>query len=356
MRVVVTGATGNVGTSVLRALAEEPAVHSVVGIARRVPQLGFPKTHFIAADVAEDDLDDVFTGADAVIHLAWRLQPARRAAELDHTNVRGSRRVAEASERAGVGALVVASSIGAYAEGPKDRLVDESWPVDAIKSSLYVREKVAVEQMLDEVEARAPQLRVVRFRPALIFKRHAASEIARLFLGPLVPSFVFAPRRVPVVPTHPRFVFQCVHSLDVGVAFVRAVVREVRGAFNLAALPPLDGERLAQLLDARTVPLTQEAMRRVVDWTWRLHLQPTNPGWIDLAFGTPLIDPGRAERELDWRPEHDTISTFLDLLDGLRRRDGMATPPLVPRGRRQASVTEGSVGDTGRPRSPLPLQ
>ncbi len=41
MRVVVTGATGNVGTSVVRALADDPAVTSVLGLARRRPELGW---------------------------------------------------------------------------------------------------------------------------------------------------------------------------------------------------------------------------------------------------------------------------------------------------------------------------
>jgi uncharacterized protein YbjT (DUF2867 family) len=35
MRVLITGATGNVGTSVLEALADEPAVEEIVGLARR---------------------------------------------------------------------------------------------------------------------------------------------------------------------------------------------------------------------------------------------------------------------------------------------------------------------------------
>ena len=39
MRVVVTGATGNVGTSVLRALGEADQVESILGVERRLPVL-----------------------------------------------------------------------------------------------------------------------------------------------------------------------------------------------------------------------------------------------------------------------------------------------------------------------------
>ena len=40
MRMVVVGATGNVGTALLRSLAEEPVVDSILGIARRLPESG----------------------------------------------------------------------------------------------------------------------------------------------------------------------------------------------------------------------------------------------------------------------------------------------------------------------------
>src|SRR5207248_2705746 len=75
MRVAVTGATGNVGTSVLTALAEEPEVSSVVGIARRRPATPFPKVEWQTADVTSDDLTPFFKGADAVVHLAWVVEP-----------------------------------------------------------------------------------------------------------------------------------------------------------------------------------------------------------------------------------------------------------------------------------------
>ena len=72
MRVVITGATGNVGTSLLRSLENDPAVGSILGIARRVPQSSFPKTEWQAADVSRTDLIPLFEGADAVVHQIGR--------------------------------------------------------------------------------------------------------------------------------------------------------------------------------------------------------------------------------------------------------------------------------------------
>ena len=57
MRVVVVGASGNVGTSLLSSLADEPAVESVVGMAPAVPD-PFPENRVApAADVARAPLD-----------------------------------------------------------------------------------------------------------------------------------------------------------------------------------------------------------------------------------------------------------------------------------------------------------
>src|SRR3954453_19817079 len=178
MRVVVVGASGNVGTSVLTALADEPAVDSIVGLARRVPEdVSFAKAEWVEADIVSDDLVPLFRGADAVVHLAWLIQPSRDPAMLRAVNVDGSRRVFHAAGQAGVEALVYASSIGAYSPGPKDRRVDESWPTEGIRSSFYSVHKAETERLLDQLEHEFPQLRVVRLRKALVFKRDAAEEI-----------------------------------------------------------------------------------------------------------------------------------------------------------------------------------
>jgi UDP-glucose 4-epimerase len=330
MRVVVTGASGNVGTSVLRALADEGAVSSVLGLARRQPGTEVAKTTWAAADVVHDDLAGHFRGADAVVHLAWLIQPSHDPFALWRTNVVGTERVLAAASEAGVGAVVCASSIGAYSPGPKDRQVDEGWPTHGITTSSYSRDKAYQERLLDLFERDHPQVRVVRLRPALTFKREAASEIRRFFLGPLAPGSLARAGAIPVVPKVKRLRTQAVHADDVAQAYRLAVVGDARGPFNLAADPVLDADVLAGLLDARPVPVPAGLLKAGAAVTWRLRLQPVSPGWLDLALRSPLMDAGRARAELGWRPRLSAVQAVEELLAGLRERAGAATPPLDP--------------------------
>ncbi len=344
MRVVVTGASGNVGASVLEALGREEKVDEIVGIARRIPDVEMPKVEWASADVAADSLAPLFAGADAVVHLAWAIQPSRDGSVTERINVEGSRRVFDAVARAGVGALVHASSVGAYSPGPKERRVDESWPVGGISTSFYSRHKAAVETMLDAFERREPDVRVVRLRPGLIFKAEAASEIRRLFAGPLLPGFLLRKRLIPLVPRVPRLRFQAVHSRDVGEAYRQAVVRDVRGAFNVAAEPEIGVDELCELFDARSFPLPAGALRAAADLTWRLRLQPTSPGWLDLALGVPTMDTARARELLGWAPTSTSLQALDDLLDGMRHAEGDPTPPLEPRAGGPLRVGEFATG------------
>jgi nucleoside-diphosphate-sugar epimerase len=330
MRVVVIGATGNVGTSVLEALATDAEVDEIVAVARRAPTHAYPRTRFERADITRDDLAPVLEGADAAVHLAWLIQPGRDEATTHRVNVIGSQRVFKAATEAGVPALVYASSVGAYSPGPKDQFVDESWPTEGIQTSFYARHKAAVERELDRLEQERPELRVVRLRPALIFKREAATEIRRLFGGPLLPGALLRPGLIPIVPELPRLRFQAVHSLDVGDAFRRVIVnRDARGAYNLAADPVIGPRELGQILRARPVKIPARLLRAGAAATYALHLQPSEPGWLDMGLSVPLMDSGRARRELGWMPAHAATDTLAELLAGMRAGADLDTPPLA---------------------------
>jgi nucleoside-diphosphate-sugar epimerase len=345
MRVAVVGATGNVGTSVVRALAADDRVESIVGLARRRPDWHPPKTEWRSADVVTDDLVQHLRGADAVIHLAWLIQPSRDEAVTRAVNVDGSLRVFAAAADAEVPAIVYASSIGAYSPGPKDRGVDESWPTEGIPTSFYSRHKATVERFLDRFEAEHPGVRVVRLRPGLIFKREAASEIRRLFAGPLLPSPLLRRRLIPFVPDMDGLRVQAVHSDDVGDAYRRAVVDETaRGAYNVAAEPVLDPRTLGEALGARPLRVPRRLVRALAAVTWRLRLQPTPPGWLDMGLSVPVMDTTRIRRELGWSETRSSQEALVELLDGMRERAGTGTPPLDPAAGGPARAREFATG------------
>jgi UDP-glucose 4-epimerase len=184
--------------------------------------------------------------------------------------------------------------------------------------------------MLDAFEAKHPDVRVVRMRPTLMFQEPASSEQRRIFAGPLVPPWIARPGRLPVLPFPAGLRFQALHTDDAAVAFQRALHADVRGAFNLAAEPVIDGAALAELLETRLLAVPDVAVRRAADLAWGLHLIPAPPAMLDLMLHLPLLDCGRAERELSWTPSRSSIDAIREMLHGFESGAGGDTPPLVP--------------------------
>ncbi|MFH9670903.1 SDR family oxidoreductase [Streptomyces sp. NPDC017405] len=334
-RVVVTGATGNVGTSVVRLLSEDPGVASVHGLARRTPAWAPPKTEWSALDLRSDreDLAERFAGADAVIHLAWAFQPTHDPVQTWRTNVLGSIRVFEAVAAARVPVLVHASSVGAYSPGPKDRAVDESWPTHGWPDAAYCREKAYLERTLDVFERDHPEVRVVRMRPAFLFKWQSASEQRRIFGGRFLPGPLARPELLPVLPDIPGLRVQALHTDDAAEAYRLAVHSDTaRGPYNLAADPPLDATVLAGLLGSRAVRLPRTAARSAIAAAWGLRLLPASPHLFDAVLRLPLMDSARARAELGWQPRRTATEVIQEFLEGLRQGGGMETEPL--RGRK----------------------
>jgi nucleoside-diphosphate-sugar epimerase len=350
---VVLGATGNVGSAVMRALAADPGVASILGLARRVPDWPLAKTTWESVDLRAADstgaaLTRHFAGADAVIHLAWMLQPARDPLMTWRTNVLGTTHVLKAAAAARVPALVVASSVAAYAPGPKDSPVTESWPTHGWPGAAYSREKAYVERLLDTFAHEQPGIRLVRMRPGFIFARESAAEQRRLFLGPLLYGPMVRPERSPIVPDAPGLRFQVLRTSDAAEAYRLAVARPVHGAFNLAADPVVDPGLLAELFHARRVRVPRPLLRTAMAAAWRTRLAPAPPQLFDALVRLPIMDCARAREELGWVPQFSAATALLDLVDGLRHGTGMTTPPLAPRLPR-GRLDEFATGVGGRP-------
>lgn len=344
MRIAITGASGNVGTALLRRLQRERAERSdtleLVGIGRRPPNhtvAPYDGVEWHALDIADDDdgglLRAAFAGADAVVHLAWILQPNHDLAALHRTNVTGTANVLRAAREAGVGHVVCASSVGAYSPSGKEIRRAEDWPATGIRESHYGRHKAEQEALLDRFAAENPAIAVSRLRPALTFQAEAGSEIGRYFLGRVIPRLLPGKLRLPIIPLPRGLAFQAVHADDVADAYWRVLDRRAPGAFNIAAEPVITPVELGRILHARRwLPIPFALVRAAVDLSWRLRLQPTDAGWIAMAEGAPVMDTSRARDTLGWTPRTSSVDAIREILEGLTAGRGTAgSPPLNPR-------------------------
>ena len=334
MRIVIIGASGNVGTALLRKLASREKSGDVLGICRRLPPADPPyaiatwRSVDVAAPRAADELTAVLEPDDVVVNLAWGFQPTRDAEQLERVGVGGLRAVIEAVEKVGVRHLIHMSSVGAYSAGPGQR-VTEDWPTDGVPTSAYSRHKSAAERLLDALERRRSDVVVTRCRPGLIFQRAAGSSLLRYGLPGYVPAGLI--RLLPVLPLDRRLIIPVVHADDVASALVAAIDRRATGAFNLAAEPAISRDDIASALRAWPVQIPKGVLRAVVAATWKVRLQRIDAGWIDLAFAVPLLDTTRARTELDWQPAVDARIALTEAIWAMASSASASSPVLRPR-------------------------
>jgi nucleoside-diphosphate-sugar epimerase len=330
MRVVITGASGNVGSALIRRL-QAAGGYDILAVARRIPDYAaINGPRWVSIDLSDRDsgtpLRQVLRSADAVVHLAWAFQPSHQVGYLESVGVGGTQRVLAACSSMGIGQLVHMSSVGAYSPKRDAMPVDENWPVNGVPSSSYSRHKAAAERLLDSFEKTTDGTAVARLRPGIIGQRSAGSALLRYALPTLLPAK--AVEAVPVLPLPAGLTIPMVHADDVAGAVVRVLQQRAVGPFNLAAPTPVSAAMMAQALDARWVETPARLVRAVMLAGWQARLQPVAPGWLDLGCAAPALDSSRAKLELGWMPSMDAMSVLRETVQGMGHAAAGSTPVL----------------------------
>jgi UDP-glucose 4-epimerase len=334
-RVVITGASGNVGTALLRKLADETD-YEVHGIVRRAPPPtdAYARARWHELDIAEPQavthLQKLFRRAHCVVHLAWAFQPHRDRQYCKAVGIDGTYKVLIGAHAADVRHLVYVSSAAAYAPAP-GRRVDESWLTTGIPTSTYSRLKSAVEELFDDYCRAGEGMAITRLRPGFIIQRQAAASIRRRMFPSYLPPRWLCLLPALMVPATGSLQVPVLHADDVADACVRAIQRRAVGAFNLSAEPPLEPQHVAKALGPIPMPVPTWLARSLIDVGWRARLQPIEPGWVDLVASMPLLNTDRAHAILGWHPRHTSQESLTELAEGLRRNEGTASPVLQSR-------------------------
>jgi UDP-glucose 4-epimerase len=176
MRIVVTGALGHIGSSLIRELPRafpgaEILMMDNLKTNRYCSLFNLPsegRYRFLEADILKADLKEIFAGATAVVHLAAITDATASFAnpkEVEEVNYQGTVRVAESCIAAGC-SLLHMSSTSVY--GTQLEKVDENCPEgDLQPQSPYAEAKLQEERALQSL-ATSDQLRFVTMRNGTI--------------------------------------------------------------------------------------------------------------------------------------------------------------------------------------------
>jgi len=328
LTVAVTGPTGDIGRSLMRALERCRGVGRIVAMGRRPfdpAQAGLRKTEYRRADVLDADaVRAVVEGADVVVHLAFMiLGNARDAARV---NLEGSRNVFAAALAAGARRLVYASSVAAYGFAPDNpATLTEDLEPRGTRRHYYSAQKAELELALREMAAGSSTAAYV-FRPCIVAGPDALTlvqTIPYLQIGERMPAALlraleFMPALKPVIPD-PGVPFQLVHHDDVATALRAGVLgRGEPGVYNLAAPGTLTMADLADALGWYSVPVPELAVGAAAELVARLPFVPDEAQWIESVRRPVIMDTTRARRQLGWRPRHDARETLTEMVAAAR--------------------------------------
>ena len=151
--VLVTGASGFVGSAVARLLVERGfRVRALVRPASPVAHLSSHDVEFVRGDLRDaESVRPAMRGARALFHVAadYRLW-ARDPHEIVRNNLTSTRTVMDEARRAGVERIVYTSSVATLTCSPKGDVADETVPLhESAAIGAYKRSKVVAERLVE---------------------------------------------------------------------------------------------------------------------------------------------------------------------------------------------------------------
>lgn len=301
--IAITGVGGTVGRRLVSTLDQDPDVTRIIGIDRRAPEgLSSPKLQFRVGDVRDQGIVEALSGADVLVHLAFRVDPIHDEQAMRAVNVDGAATVFEAARRSGVGHIVYPSSVIAYGAHPdNDVPLTESSPLRGIPNFPYAEHKRDVERWLASWTQAHPELAVTVLRFGAL-------------LGPGVDNFItrsFEAPRIPTIRGH-RPPLQFLHPEDAVSALHHVVSKRLTGVYNVCADGWLSFDEVTAIVGRGTVEVPEELAYGTVERMWTLGLGEQPPGVLAL-FTHPWVMSAQKLAATGWRPRNsnrDAVATM----------------------------------------------
>lgn len=303
--VLVTGASGYVGSLVVRALTQDRGgVQRIIAADVRDPRERHEGVVYVRHDVREAGLAELLAthAVDTVVHLAAIVTPGPKTShELEYAvDVLGTRQVVDACLKAGVRKLIVTSSGAAYGyHADSAPLLTEEMPLRGNEEFAYSRHKRLVEEDLARARVEHPELGQLIFRPGTILGAKVSNQITAIFEKPVV---------VGVSSFATPFVF--VWDQDVVGAILEGVRTTKTGIYNLAGDGVLTLREIASALGKPFLAIEAGVLGSVLGFLQGYGLTRYGPEQVRFLQYRPVLSNERLKREFGYVPRRTTREVF----------------------------------------------
>src|SRR5262245_38056065 len=306
VRYLITGGSGYIGGRLTEVLSARDETEKIIDVDVKPPPRTYPKTEFVKGDVREGNAIRQLLErhqVDALIHLAFILNPIRDEATMYDVDVNGTQATLQAASDAGTQQVLVttsATAYGAFPDNPKP--ITEDWPVRGVSDFSYARDKTEADRVCQVWAADHPDRVMTIVRPCIVFGPNVNNYIVR--------SYENNPF-IPLLDGHDEE-FQLVHEDDVATALIALLDGKHGGAFNLAGDGTMTWRQSAELIGKKTRQVSLKNMKRFANAMWRLHVPRTEApaGNLDFIRYPWVVSTEKLRATTGWQPQYDTLETF----------------------------------------------
>ena len=306
MKVLITGAAGDIGTRLVKILSANTSVDLFT---TALDSLGYEanSTHKVF-DVRNDDfiqwVEDI--KPEVIIHLASIIQlPESMTTEDAHdVDVKATERLLQASVKIGVKKFVVTSSGAAYGYW-KDNAdwLTEDMPVRGNDDYFYSSHKRQVEEIMAKYRKEYPELKQVVLRPGTVLGPNFQNPITNMFSKNIISG---------IAGSDSPFVIIWVD--DLVEYLIESALTDVEGVYNVAGDGTLSLKNIAKRLNKLYLPIPPTFLRFMLSILKPLGLSQYGPEQVKFIEFRPVLSNSKIKASFKHQPGKSTAQAFESFL------------------------------------------
>ncbi len=304
--IVITGATGFLGSTLLKSLENDRRFRNIIAIDKKPPPFKLKKAKWLPFDLTQADVDQKLASffekqkTKIIVHTALLTQPIRNLEESHEVQSVGTMHLLNAAAASKAHKLILASTTDVYGAFPENpNFLTEEHPAKGGGLSPFLKDKVEVEEQFLRFQKKHPKKIVTILRPATI-------------LGPTVNNFKTHFFQNPCIPIVMGFdpLVQFVQERDVIRAFIKAIEEDHPGIFNIVAEGVLPLTRVIHILGRVPIPVPTFLLYPAADILWYANIGAIPASHIHFLKYLCIADGTKAWHKLKFRPVYNSLEAL----------------------------------------------